>query len=113
MKTSFLKFIFLSTLTALFAVSCTNDVVQPGAEDGVAVRITADAGGLQKPGAGNAQGSTRAVNNSWNEGDIIGVTMVNPQSLDVMTPYRNFGYTTQGDGNFSPNDAADHLLPDQ
>ncbi len=105
MKTSFLKFIFLSTLTALFAVSCTNDVVQPGAEDGVAVRISAEAGGLQKPGAGNAQGSTRAVNNSWNEGDIIGVTMVNPQSLDVMTPYRNFGYTTQGDGNFSPNDA--------
>lgn len=105
MKTSFLKFIFLSTLTALFAVSCTNDVVQPGAEDGVAVRITADAGGLQKPGAGNAQGSTRATNDVWNAGDVIGVTMVNPQSLDVMSPYRNFGYTTSGDGKFSPNDA--------
>lgn len=105
MKTSFFKFIFLGTLTALLAVACTNDVVQPGAEDGVAVRITADAGGLQKPGAGNAQGSTRATNDVWNAGDVIGVTMVNPQSLDVMSPYRNFGYTTSGDGKFSPNDA--------
>lgn len=105
MKTSFFKFIFSGTLTALLAVACTNDVVQPGAEDGVAVRITADAGGLQKPGAGNAQGSTRATNDVWDAGDVIGVTMVNPQSLDVMSPYRNFGYTTPGDGKFSPNDA--------
>lgn len=105
MKTSFFKFIFSGTLTALLAVACTNDVVQPGAEDGVAVRITADAGGLQKSGAGNAQGSTRATNDVWNAGDVIGVTMVNPQSLDVMSPYRNFGYTTPGDGKFSPNDA--------
>lgn len=105
MKTSFFKFIFSGTLAALVAVACTNDVIQSGAEDGVAVRISAEAGGLQQAGAGNAQGSTRATNDVWNAGDVIGVTMVNPQSGDVMSPYRNFGYTTQGDGKFSPNDA--------
>lgn len=103
MKTSFFKFIFLSTLTALFAVACTNDVVQPGTEDGVAVRISADVGGLQKPGAGNVQGSTRATNTVWNEDDVIGVTMVTPQTLNVIDPCRNFGYITPGDGKFSPN----------
>lgn len=97
MKTSFFKFIFLCTLTALFAVACTNDVVQPSAEDGVAVRISADAGGLQ--------GSTRATNNVWDKDDVIGVTMVTPQTLDVINPYRNFGYITPGDGKFSPNNA--------
>jgi hypothetical protein len=45
MKTSFFKLIFLSAIAALFAVACTNDVIQPNAEDGVEARISAEAGG--------------------------------------------------------------------
>src|SRR5690554_2989507 len=106
MKTSLLRFIFFGTLVAFLAISCTNDELFPG-EDGdkVAVRISAGVGGLHDPATGSAHGSTRAVNNIWDEGDIIGVTMVTPQALDVVNPYRNFGYTTSGDGQFAPNDA--------
>lgn len=106
MKTSLLRFIFFGTLIALLAVSCTNDELYPGGDgDKVAVRISAGVGGLQDPGSGEVQGSTRATNDSWNDGDVIGVTMVTPQAFDIINPYRNFGYTTTGDGQFAPNDA--------
>lgn len=106
MKTSFFKLIFLSAIAALFAVACTNDVIPPNAENGVEARISAEAGGLLKSGADNLKSSTRATNDVWDEGDVIGVTMVNPQSLEVIAPYRNFGYTTSGDDKFSPNNAS-------
>lgn len=107
MKTSIFKLIFLSALTALFAVACTNEVEHPDSnENGVVARISAEAGGMLKPSAGALNSRTRATNNVWEEGDAIGVTMVKPQTLEVINPYRNFGYNTSGDGKFSPNDAS-------
>lgn len=106
MKSSLFKFIFVSTFAAMFAVACTNDVVNPGREDGVAVRISADMGGMQNPAIPKA--ATRAANTTWEPGDVIGVTMVKPVSFDVISPYRNFGYkkTSGDDITFSPNDAS-------
>ncbi|WP_418894557.1 fimbrillin family protein [Limibacterium fermenti] len=98
MKTSFFKFIFLSTLIALAAIGCTNDEIHSGTDDGkVAARISAD---VQQ---------TRATNAIWNENDAIGVAMINPKTSGVIDPYRNYGYTTSGDGQFSPIDAG-HII---
>jgi hypothetical protein len=70
----------------------------PGTDDGkVAARISA-----------NVQ-QTRATNDIWNENDAIGVSMVNPATSNVIEPYRNYGYTTPGDGQFSPLDAG-HII---
>ncbi|HBG41151.1 MAG TPA: hypothetical protein DDW85_07025 [Porphyromonadaceae bacterium] len=98
MKTSFFKFIFFSTLIALAAIGCTNDEIHSGTDDGkVAARISAD---VQQ---------TRATNAIWNENDAIGVAMINPKTSGVIDPYRNYGYTTSGDGQFSPIDAG-HII---
>lgn len=95
MKINLIKQVLLSTAIGLTAFSCTNEDMQPDTDDArVAVRISAEAGALQK---------TRATDDVWNENDVIGVTMVTPGTLNVIEPYRNYGYATSGDTHFSPN----------
>lgn len=107
MKTTFFRLILLCTCTALIAVACTNDVVQPGKEkEQVSVLISADAGALQKPLSGVVQGNTRVANNVWNEDDAIGVIMIEPTEMKVFGTFKNNCYKTKGDGKFTPIDGA-------
>lgn len=94
MKRLLCKTIFYGVLMSVVATACTNDNLQTSPEGGkVAVRVS---GGVQ----------TRATNNIWDVNDAIGITMVSPQSVSVIEPYRNYSYSTSGDGNFSPTDAS-------
>lgn len=92
MKTIFNRAVLCGTLIALLAVSCTNDDKESG-DKRVAIRVSADASDAQ----------AKAVNNTWNENDVIGISMTDPQSGAVVSPYNNHDYVTNGDGNFSPS----------
>lgn len=91
MKTIFNKALLCGTLIALLAAACTNDT-DSAAEKRTAISVTADVAGTQ----------TRAAGNAWNENDVIGISMIDPQNGTVWSPYLNYDYTTGGDGNFTP-----------
>lgn len=98
MKAFFNKTIFYGVLIAVLNTSCTNNEEEKAASNGdkVAVRISASV-------------QTRAIDNVWNENDAIGISMMKPETNAVMEPYRNYAYTTSGDGNFSPK-SADRIM---
>lgn len=91
MKTIFNKALLCGTLIALLAAACTNDT-DSAAEKRTAISVSADVAGTQ----------TRVAGNAWNENDVIGISMIDPQSGTVWSPYLNYDYTTGGDGNFTP-----------
>lgn len=98
MKTIFNKAVLCGTLVAILAASCTGNDKESG-DKRVAIRVSADA----------SDAYTKAVNNTWNENDVIGISMTDPQSGAVVSPYNNHDYVTNGDGNFSPN-RADRII---
>lgn len=93
MKTIFNKALLYGTLMTLLAASCTNDE-DSSTEKRIAIRVSA---GVSADGT-----QTRAAGNAWNENDVIGISMIDPQNGAVWSPYNNYDYTTGGDGNFSP-----------
>lgn len=96
MKTILSRAVLCGTLVTLLAASCTNDT--DSNDKRVAIRVSA--------GVASSGVQTRAVNNTWNENDVIGISMINPKGGTVMSPYTNYDYVTNGDGNFSPVQAA-------
>lgn len=91
MKTKFNRNFLYGALITLLAAACTNDKTELN-DNRVAIRVSADA-------------QTRVVNNMWNEGDVIGISMIEPENGTIISPYANYDYVTGGDGNFSPNQA--------
>lgn len=94
MKTIFNRNVLYGTLIALAAASCSDDKTDSN-DNRVAIRVSAV-----------AQTQTKAVNNVWNEGDVIGISMIDPQNGAIISPYANYDYVTNGDGNFSPAQAS-------
>lgn len=94
MKPIISKLLFSSLIVAATGIaSCTNEEATI-AGDNVAVRISGEAG-------------TRAVNNTWNRNDAIGITMLKDGSAEVVAPYNNYNYATaDGTENFAPATSA-------
>lgn len=94
MKTSINKFILGSVLLTASVSACVNeDMTSSG--DKVAVQISA------------STALTRAVDNTWGQNDVIGISMLKAESSDVIAPYSNYNYvTTDGNSNFTPATAS-------
>lgn len=94
MKPIISKLLFSSLIVAATGIaSCTNEEATITG-DNVAVRISGEAG-------------TRAVNNTWNRNDAIGITMLKDGSAEVIAPYNNYNYATaDGTENFAPATSA-------
>lgn len=92
MKSNINKLILGSVMLATAATACTNeDMTSSGDGDKVAVKISASAA------------TTRAVDNIWGQGDVIGITMLKAEGTDVIAPNINKSYTTaDGSSNFDP-----------
>lgn len=48
---------------------------------------------------------SQAANGQWNTNDVIGIAMLAKNDQKVIAPYSNYGYKTNGDGNFTPGQA--------
>lgn len=48
---------------------------------------------------------SQAANGQWNTNDVIGIAMLAKNDQKVIAPYSNYGYKTNGDGNFTPSQA--------
>lgn len=94
MKASINKFILGSVLLTTAVSACVNeDVTSPG--DKVAVQISA------------STALTRAVDSTWGQNDVIGISMLKAGSQNVIAPYANYNYvTTEGNSNFTPATSA-------
>lgn len=97
MKTAQLSLSALLALTLSLA-GCSNDENLPAGENDnrVAIRVSSNidvTDGASKPG-------TRAVNDSWEANDAIGIFMLNGSTADT---YSNIPYATaEGNGTFAP-----------
>lgn len=90
MKASINKFILGSVLLTAAVSACVNeDMTSSG--DKVAVQISA------------STALTRAVDNTWGQNDVIGISMLKAESSEAIAPYSNYNYvTTDGNSNFTP-----------
>lgn len=94
MKASINKFILGSVLLTAAVTACVNEDMTPSG-DKVAVQISA------------STALTRAVDNTWGQNDVIGISMLKAESSDVIAPYSNYNYvTTDGNSNFTPATAS-------
>lgn len=75
----------LPTLLAALVLTACNNEDNPAQEARVALQVTS---GIQ----------TRAVNNSWNKGDAIGIYAFETGTTKVADGYANVRYTTSTDG---------------
>lgn len=90
MKASINKIILSSVLLAAATTACVNDDMTSSG-DKVAVQVSA------------STAVTRAVDSSWGQNDVIGISMLKAESSEVITPYSNYNYvTTDGSSNFTP-----------
>lgn len=94
MKASTFKAILASVLLLTAASACVNDDMT-SSDNKVAVKIS----------AGTAM--TRAVDNNWEQNDVIGISMLEDGKSNVIAPYNNYSYTTtDGSSNFDPTSSA-------
>ena len=85
--------IFTLTLLVFFGSACRKDNT-PEIQDQTRTAV-------QFSSAINGQIKTKATDNSWDQGDVIGVFMKNGTGLDNVQS-SNKTYTTTGDGEFKP-----------
>ena len=94
MKASTFKVILASVLLLTAASACVNDDLTSSGSK-VAVKISA------------SSAMTRAVDNTWEPNDVIGISMLEDGSSNVIAPYSNYNYTTtDGSSNFDPASSA-------
>lgn len=96
MKSHFYKFLLGSLLLALVFSSCSDQENSVTDGDQAAVNFSA---GIR----------SRAANGQWATNDIIGIAMLAKNDLQLIAPYSNYAYKTNGDGNFAP-DQTDKII---
>lgn len=89
MKSLFNKIFLGSLLLATVTTSCSDMENESSADNKVAASFSA---GIR----------SRAANSQWDANDLIGISMINPDKLEIIDSYSNFCYTTNGNGDFTP-----------